>query len=88
MEKTRGLINVTVTLAPEVASRARVKAAQHNMSLSRYVGQVMDEHVRKADEYEEAMRRFLGRKPVALKGPSQRYATREEIHERPGVRRR
>jgi hypothetical protein len=79
--------NVTITLDEETAARARVNAAERNMSLSRYIGEVLREHTRGNDEYERAMRRFLSRKPVPLKGPGQRYAKREELYDRAALRR-
>ena len=79
--------NVTITLDEETAARARVKAAERNMSLSRYVGEVLREHTRGDDEYERAMRRALGRKPVILSRPGERYPTRDEIHDREAMRR-
>ena len=80
--------NVTITLDEETASRARVHAAERDMSLSRYVGEVLREKIRKSDEYDEAMRRFFALKPFPLKGPPERYPTREELYDRPVLRRR
>ena len=82
------LKNVTITLDAETASRARVQAAERNMSLSRYVGEVLREQAGKPDEYEAAMRRFFSRKPFRLKGPAQRYPKREALHDRSVLRRR
>jgi hypothetical protein len=78
--------NVTITLDDETAAQARIKAAERNMSLSRYIGEVLREHGRGNDEYERAMRRFLSRKPTPLKRPGQRYATRDELHDRAALR--
>ena len=79
--------NVTITLDDETAARARVKAAERNMSLSRYIGEVLREQTRGDDEYERAMRRWLNRKPVVLRRPGERYLTREEIYDRVAMRR-
>lgn len=38
--------NITITLDEETATWARVYAAQRNMSLSRYVGEVLRERMR------------------------------------------
>ena len=46
----------------------------------------VQEHMRESREYDEAMRSYLARKPFKLKGPSQRYPTREELHDRPRLR--
>ncbi|HLB14395.1 MAG TPA: CopG family transcriptional regulator [Burkholderiales bacterium] len=80
--------NVTITLDEETAAWARVHAARRNVSLSRYVGELLRQHMRESREYEEAMRRFLDRKPVKLKHSGERYPTREELYDRPGLRRR
>jgi len=78
--------NVTITLDDETLARARVKAAERNLSLSRFVGEILREHMRGDDEYERAMRRVLSHKPVRLSRPGERYPTRDEIHDREALR--
>lgn len=80
--------NITITLDEETAAWARVYAAQRNMSLSRYVGEVLRERMRHSRAYEDAMKRFLAQKPVKLKRPTDRYLSREQANERAGLRRR
>lgn len=80
--------NVTITLDEETAGWARVHAAQKNMSLSRFVGEMLRERMRKADEYEKAMQAALAEKPLKLTGPWKPYPKREELHDRPVFRRR
>ena len=80
--------NITITLDEETAAWARVRAAQRNMSVSRYVGELLRERMRHSLEYQEAMRRFLAQTPVRLKDCGQRYLTREEAYDRAGLRRR
>lgn len=80
--------NITITLDEETAAWARIHAAERNMSLSRYVGEVLRERMRHSREYDEAMKRFLAQKPVKLKRPGDRYLSREEANDRPGLRRR
>jgi hypothetical protein len=80
--------NLTITLDEETAARARVQAAERNMSLSRYIGEVLREQMRNSDDYEAAMRAWLAAKPFPLKGPAQRYPKREELYDRPVLRRR
>lgn len=75
--------NVTVTLDEEAMRWARVSAAEKNMSLSRFIGELLHEHMHHSREYQSAMQRYLSRGPFKeLAGPPQRYATREELHER------
>lgn len=74
--------NITVTLDEETARRARVRAAERDMSLSRYLGELVHKDISASDEYQEAMRRYLSRGLFKeLTGPPQRYATREELHD-------
>lgn len=78
--------NVTITLDEETVAWARVHAAQRNVSLSRFVGELLQQHMRESREYEEAMRRFLAEKPLKLKGPWEPYPKRDEFYDRPRLR--
>ena len=80
------LKNVTITLDEVTAAWARVHAAQRNVSVSRFVGELLTREMRESREYDEAMRRFLARRPVRLKREGERYPSREEVHDRPGLR--
>jgi hypothetical protein len=74
--------NVTITLDEETAAWARIYAAEHNTSVSRIVGEMLQQQMRDGQKYAESMRRFLARKPVRLKRAGKRYATRDELHDR------
>ena len=74
--------NVTITLDEETAAWARIYAAEHNTSVSRIVGEMLQRQMRDGQKYAEAMQRFLARKPVRLKRAGKRYATRDELHDR------
>lgn len=90
-EKTIGsaLKNITITLDEQTAAWARVHAAEQDMSLSRFVGELLRKHMRESREYQEAMSAYLSRGPFkALTGPPQPYPKREEFHDRAGLRRR
>jgi hypothetical protein len=78
--------NVTITLDEETAAWARVCAAKRNTSPSRFVGELLRERMRELREYDEAMRRFLGKRPVKPKGSAGRYPTRGELYDRSRVR--
>jgi hypothetical protein len=78
------LRNVTVTLEEDVAQWARIEAARQDTSVSRLLGALLKELMSTQDEYETAMRRALGRKPFLRSNG--RYLTREEAHERHGLR--
>jgi hypothetical protein len=78
--------NVTITLDEETAAWARVYAAQRDMSVSRFVGELLRERMRDARAYDEAMRRYLSRGPFKLRGAPERYPTRDELHDRARLR--
>ena len=81
--------NVTVTLDEEAMRWARVSAAEKNLSLSRFIGELVHERMRHSREYVEAMHGWRSDKPVRLKRDStDRYLTREETHDRDSLRRR
>jgi len=77
--------NVTIALDEETAARARVRAAERGMSLSRFVGELLREHLRQSREYEAAYRAWRAETPLKLKGA---YPKRDELHDRPALRRR
>ena len=80
--------NITITLDAQAAAWARVQAAERDMSLSRYVGEMLRERMRHSRAYEKAMREALAQKPLDLKGPWEPYPKREELYDRPVLRRR
>ena len=83
---SRRLRNVTVTLDDETLAKARVRAAERNMSLSRFMGEVLRQELRHEGEYEAAFRAWRARKPFPLKGPAQPYPKREELYDRAAMR--
>lgn len=74
--------NVTITLSEEVARWARIRAAEHDTSVSRLVGEMLEEKMHQEDQYEEAMEEYLARTPRRLKSEDARYPKRGELHER------
>jgi hypothetical protein len=73
------MLNVTITLDEKAVAWARVQAAEHNMSLSRFVGEMIHRQMRHHRAYEEAMRAALAEKPLKLEGP---YLKREKLYDR------
>jgi len=73
--------NVTITLNEKVVQWARVWAAKHHTSVSRLVGEMLEQRMREERGYEAAMKQFLAAKPVSLKRGG-RYPSRDELHER------
>jgi len=84
----RAMKNLTITLDEETARLARVRAAERDMSLSRFIGEALRRELRHDDAYEAAYRAWRAQKPFPLKGPPQPYPKREELYDRPVFRRR
>lgn len=78
--------NVTVTLDEDVARWARVEAARRETSVSRFLGEMLRERMRAEDAYEEARRQFLAIKPRILRDAGTPLPSREELHDRTGLR--
>lgn len=78
--------NITITVDEEVAHWARVRAAELDTSLSQLVGELLREKMEQENGYRAAMRRDLARRPAGLK-KSGKYPTREELYDRPVLRR-
>jgi hypothetical protein len=77
--------NVTITLDEETARWARVETAHRDMSVSGSSASSSTSTCAPRATYEDAMRRYLARAPVALKDAG-RYPSREELHDRAGLR--
>lgn len=78
--------NITITLDEKTAAWARIHAARQQMSLSRFVGELLHNTMHESREYERAMRRYLAKKPLPLSLPGAAYPTRDQVHERNGLR--
>lgn len=53
--------NVTVKMEEDVARWAKVRAAEHDRSLSRYLGDVLAREMRREQSYDAAMTRYFER---------------------------
>jgi hypothetical protein len=78
--------NITVTVDEKTAAWARVYAARHKLSLSRFLGELLHSKMREAREYDDAMERYLAVKPTRLSATGGKYPRREELHDRAGLR--
>jgi len=89
--------NVTISLDDDTARRVRVRAAECDMSVSRYVAELLRNDVgrdaaHKAElqrkdlirdeDYKAAMADFFAILPRRIKEPGEKWPTREEMHER------
>lgn len=78
--------NITVTLDEETAAWARVQAAKRGMSVSRFLGQILQERMQDNREYNEAMRAFLAHEPFRFTFVGGQRPTRDELHDRENLR--
>ena len=74
--------NITITLDADTARRARVRAAERNVSVSRYIGELVRKDIRDSSEYQDAMKRYFSSNLVIRLQPGERLPTREELHDR------
>lgn len=82
----RVMKNVTVTLPEETARWVRVRAAEQDRSVSSWLAELVDQTRRREDAYEVAMASALAREPCKVKWVDGRKPTREELHDRTGLR--
>ena len=61
----------------------RVRAAEDDRSVSRWIAQLLAEMRRRDDEYEVAKKEFLAVKPHRMEWVDGRKPTREELHDGP-----
>jgi plasmid stability protein len=73
--------NVTLALPEDVAQWARVWAAKHDTSVSRMLGNMLQERMESERSYRAAQASFLARAAAPLKTEGG-YPSREELHER------
>jgi len=78
----RNLHNLTLTVDPEVAHWARVKAARDNTSVSRLVGDLLRERMENELGYDRAKRFYLSVQRGPISDGKSRYPRREELHAR------
>ena len=83
---SRAMRNITITLPEDVARWLRVKAAENDRSVSRWIAELLQGMQRQEDEYEIAMQRYLALRPRKIDWPDGRRPTREELYDRPGLR--
>ena len=75
------LKNVTVTVEEEALRWARRQAAEKNTSVSKLIGRMLEEEMRRTDEYWKAYERWKKIKPIPGFDASKRLK-RDEIYDR------
>ncbi len=73
--------NVTISLPEETARWIRVKAAENDISVSKYLGGIIEEMIAEERNYRESMNKALSFKPENL-SRGKGYPSRDELHER------
>jgi len=80
--------NITISLDENLARMARIRAAEQDKSLSRFVADLLAENLRnKSDDRTKFLRTYRSVKPVRLRGPGEKLPTREELYDRELLRR-
>jgi len=74
--------NVTIVIAEDVARWARIRAAERDTSVSRFIGEVLREHMAEERSYKTAMQEYLSQPARALRQPGQAYPHRASLHDR------
>jgi hypothetical protein len=78
------LRKMTIVIEQGVARWVRGEAARQNVDVSRLVGAILKERMLNDQGYERAMRRAMAHKPCFK--TDGRYLSREEAHDRAGLR--
>jgi hypothetical protein len=78
--------NITVTLDEKTAAWVRIYAAQRGKSVSRLLGELLQERMREARDYNDAMRRYLAKKPLKFQWIDGSPPLRDELYERANLR--
>jgi|GEM_PF-1652689 len=67
--------NVTITLDKEVATWARIRAAELGTSVPRLVGGMLKEKMPEEETYKTSMQQYLSQCPNLIKEPGTKYPT-------------
>jgi hypothetical protein len=78
--------NITVTLDEKTAAWVRIYAAQRGKSVSRLLGELLQERMREARDYNDAMRRYLAKKPLKFQWIDGSRPLPDELYERANLR--
>lgn len=88
MKRGRATNELIVRLDDETLAKARRRAGERNLGVADFVLELLRTELQRGDEYEAAYATWRARAPFPLKGPPQRYPKREELYDRPLLRRR
>jgi hypothetical protein len=74
--------NVTVSMDDATARWVRVEAAKRDISVSQFLADVLTERRQRAEGYDAARARFMGREPRRIRRAGDPLPAREDLHER------
>ena len=74
--------NLTIALPDDVARWLRVKAAEDDRTVSRWVAELLERMHRQQDDYDVAMQRYLAMQPRKIEWSEGRKPTREALYDR------
>ena len=78
--------NIAITLDEETARWARIEAAKRGTSVSKLVGQMIEERREQESERRAVLERFMAMPPKALKDADAACPSREHRYDRPELR--
>ena len=78
--------NVTITLPEDVARWLRVRAAEDDRSVSRWIRELLERKRRREDDYEIAMKRYLAREAREIDWFGGCRPSREDLYDRSRLR--
>ncbi len=78
--------NVTITLDEPVARWARIRAAELETSVSRFVGELLRRNMVEEDSYHVGMQYYLSQTPQPLRKSQRPYPRRQELYDRRSLR--
>jgi plasmid stability protein len=70
----------------ELARWVRVRAAEQDVSVSRYLANLLRETMQSESTYNKAMAKYLSAEARPLKAKKAAYPSRAELHDRPSLR--
>ena len=82
----RDMRNITIALPDDIARWVRIRAAENDRSVSKWLAAVLEGMRQREDAYDAAMERFFARAPRRLTWVEGRTPTRDELHDRTGLR--
>ncbi len=74
--------NITISLPDELAHKAKVFAAEHNTSVSKYVGDLLATRLESEKGYKNAYSKWKSRSVKSLRGVETPLPKRDHLYDR------